>query len=79
MFYTYSLNIFLGCHKFKAFVYNLTDGELYFGMKYKDGLYPENYVRCVRVGVSSITPLTSYYEFKEEFKEIQDEVITLIE
>lgn len=37
-----------GCHKFKAFAYNFSDGELYFGVKYKDGNYPENYARCVR-------------------------------
>jgi hypothetical protein len=38
----------VGCHKFKAFAYNFSDGSLNFGVKYRDGEYPENYTRCVR-------------------------------
>lgn len=47
----------VGCHKFKAFAYNFSDGELYFGVKYKDGNYLENYARCVRT--ADDTPSTT--------------------
>ncbi len=45
----------VGCHKFKAFSYDFADGRLYFGVKFLDGDYPENYVRCVRTADSSGT------------------------
>ena len=38
----------VGCHKFKAFAYDFSDGELYFGVKFRDGDYHENFTRCVR-------------------------------
>jgi hypothetical protein len=37
-----------GCHKFKALSVDYTDGKLYFGVKFRNGEYPENYERCVR-------------------------------
>jgi hypothetical protein len=37
-----------GCHKMKAFAVDFTDGELYYGNKYRNGEYYENYVRCLR-------------------------------
>ena len=37
-----------GCHKMKAFAIDCTDGELYYGNKFRDEVYYENYVRCVR-------------------------------
>lgn len=37
-----------GCHKMKAFTMDFTDGELYYGNKYRNGVYDENFVRCVR-------------------------------
>ncbi len=49
----------VGCHKFKAFAYNFSDGELYFGVKYKDGNYPENYTRCVRTADDTPTTTTA--------------------
>jgi hypothetical protein len=49
----------VGCHKFKAFAYNFSDGELYFGVKYKDGDYPENYTRCVRTADDTPTTTTA--------------------
>ena len=39
-----------GCHKFKALSIDYSDGEMYFGVKYRDGVYGENYERCVRGG-----------------------------
>jgi hypothetical protein len=37
----------VGCHKFKALAYDFSDGKLYFGVKFKNDVYGENYVRCV--------------------------------
>jgi hypothetical protein len=37
-----------GCHKFKALSIDFTDGELYFGVKFRDGEYHEHNERCVR-------------------------------
>jgi hypothetical protein len=37
-----------GCHKIKAFAVNFTDGHLYYGTKYKNGVYDYHYVRAVR-------------------------------
>ena len=37
-----------GCHKMKAFAIDFTDGELYYGNKYRNDIYYENYSRCVR-------------------------------
>jgi hypothetical protein len=68
----------VGCHKFKAFSYDFSDGKLYFGVKFRDGVYHENYVRCVRGGDGSMAALTSSYNFNEEIKALLDEVITLI-
>lgn len=48
----------VGCHKFKAFAYDFSDGELYFAVKYKDDVYYENYTRCVRTADSSGTTTT---------------------
>jgi len=36
-----------GCHKMKAFAIDFEDGELYYGNKYRNYVYGENYVRCV--------------------------------
>ena len=49
----------VGCHKFKAFAHNFSDGELYFGVKYRNGDYPENYTRCVRTADDSPTTTTA--------------------
>jgi len=40
----------VGCHKHKAYAYDFSDGELYFGIKKVPGeeVYPEHYTRCVR-------------------------------
>jgi hypothetical protein len=45
----------VGCHKFKAFAYDFSDGELYFGIKKvrNEEVFPEHYTRCVRTAVSS--------------------------
>jgi hypothetical protein len=48
-----------GCHKFKAFAYDFSDGELYFGVKFRDDIYYENYTRCVRTADSSGTTTTT--------------------
>jgi hypothetical protein len=37
-----------GCHKMKAFSVDFTDGRLYYGNKYRNNTYYENYVRAVR-------------------------------
>ena len=37
-----------GCHKMKAFAIDFSDGELYYGNKFRNDAYDENYVRCVR-------------------------------
>ena len=37
-----------GCHKMKAFAVDFSDGELYYGNKYRNDVYDTNYVRCVR-------------------------------
>jgi hypothetical protein len=55
--YYWTSSTCVGCHKFKAFAYNFSDGELYFGVKYRDGNYPENYARCVRT--AGDTPATT--------------------
>ena len=50
-----------GCHKMKAFAVDFTDGELYYGNKYRNEVYYENYVQCVRnaeIGNSSSTTTT---------------------
>ena len=49
----------VGCHKFKAFSYNFSDGELSFGVKFRDGVYHENFTRCVRTADSSGTTTTT--------------------
>jgi hypothetical protein len=49
----------VGCHKFKAFSYDFSDGTLYFGVKYRDGVYHENFTRCVRTADSSQTTTTT--------------------
>ena len=49
----------VGCHKFKAFSYDFSDGTLYFGVKFRDGLYHENFARCVRTADSSGTTTTT--------------------
>jgi hypothetical protein len=36
------------CHYKKAFSIDFADGELYYGNKYSNQIYYENYVRCVR-------------------------------
>lgn len=46
-----------GCHKMKAFSVDFSDGELYYGNKFRDGEYYENYVRCV--GTADDTPATT--------------------
>ena len=48
-----------GCHKFKAFAYEFSDGKLYFGVKYRNDVYDENYTRCVRTADSSGTTTTT--------------------
>ena len=37
-----------GCHKMKAFAIDFTDGSLYYGNKYRNNTYYENFVRAVR-------------------------------
>ena len=37
-----------GCHRMKAFAIDFEDGELYYGNKFREDVYDENYVRCVR-------------------------------
>ena len=49
----------VGCHKFKAFAYDFSDGELYFGVKFRDDVYFENSTRCVRTADSSGTTTTT--------------------
>ena len=49
----------VGCHKFKAFSYDFSDGKLYFGVKFRDGVYHENFTRCVRTADSSQTTTTT--------------------
>jgi hypothetical protein len=49
----------VGCHKFKAFSYNFSDGELSFGVKFRDGVYHENFTRCVRTADTSQTTTTT--------------------
>jgi hypothetical protein len=51
----------VGCHKFKAFAYDFSDGRLYFGKKYdkESDTYPENFTRCVRTADSSQTTTTT--------------------
>jgi len=48
-----------GCHKMKAFAVDYTDGELYYGNKFRDEVYYENYVRCVRTADASTTTTTA--------------------
>ena len=49
----------VGCHKFKAFAYDFEDGELSFGVKFRNGDYRENSTRCVRTADSSGTTTTT--------------------
>ena len=51
----------VGCHKFKAFSYDFSDGRLYFGVKKEKDVevYRENYTRCVRTADSSGTTTTT--------------------
>jgi hypothetical protein len=49
----------VGCHKFKAFSYNFSDGELSFGVKFRDDVYHENFTRCVRTADTSQTTTTT--------------------
>ena len=44
----------VGCHKFKAFAHNFSDGRLYFGIKEN-----ESYTRCVRSADDSETTTTT--------------------
>ena len=48
-----------GCHKMKAFAVDCTDGELYYGNKFKDEVYYENYARCVRTTDAPNTTTTT--------------------
>ena len=48
-----------GCHKMKAFAVDCTDGELYYGNKFRDEVYYENYVRCVRTTDAATTTTTA--------------------
>ncbi len=48
-----------GCHKMKAFAVDFSDGELYYGNKYRNQVYYENYVRCVRTADVSGTSTTT--------------------
>ena len=48
-----------GCHKMKAFAIDFTDGELYYGNKFRDDVYYENYVRCVRTSDAPGTTTTT--------------------
>jgi hypothetical protein len=57
--YYWTSSTCVGCHKFKAFAYNFSDGALYFGVKYRDGNYPENYARCVRTAGDTPTTTTA--------------------
>ncbi len=48
-----------GCHKMKAFAVDCTDGELYYGNKFRDEVYYENYTRCVRTTDAPNTTTTT--------------------
>jgi len=48
-----------GCHKMKAFAIDFTDGEAFYGNKFRDGEYYENYVRCVRTADAAGTTTTT--------------------
>jgi hypothetical protein len=48
-----------GCHKMKAFSVDFSDGELYYGNKFRDGEYYENYVRCVKTADDTPTTTTA--------------------
>ncbi len=58
--YYWTSSTCVGCHKFKAFAIDSSDGELYFGIKFRDDQYPKNYTRCVRTSdVDATTTTTS--------------------
>jgi hypothetical protein len=44
-----------GCHKMKAFAIDFSDGEVFYGNKFRDDVYYENYVRCVRTSDAPTT------------------------
>jgi hypothetical protein len=48
-----------GCHKMKAFAIDYTDGELYYGNKFKEEVYYENFIRCVRTTDAPNTTTTT--------------------
>jgi len=47
------------CHYRKAFAIDFSDGELYYGNKYRNDVYYENYVRCVKNADASVTTTTT--------------------
>jgi len=51
-----------GCHKMKAFAADFSDGEVYYGNKFRDGEYYENYARCVRTADDTPTTTTTVSE-----------------
>jgi len=48
-----------GCHKMKAFAIDFSDGELYYANKYRNDIYDELYVRCVRTAEATFTTTTT--------------------
>ncbi len=49
-----------GCHRRKAFAEDFNTGRLYYGNKYYEGVYYENYVRCVRTSTPTVIELASF-------------------
>jgi hypothetical protein len=49
-----------GCHRRKAFAEDFSTGKLYYGNKYYEGVYYENYVRCVRTVNPTLIELSSF-------------------
>jgi hypothetical protein len=49
-----------GCHRRKAFAEDFNTGRLYYGNKYYEGVYYENYVRCVRTAEPTAIELSTF-------------------
>jgi hypothetical protein len=49
-----------GCHRRKAIAEDFNTGSLYYGNKYFEGVYYENYVRCVTNAKPTVIDLSSF-------------------
>ena len=49
-----------GCHRRKAIAEEFSTGSLYYGNKYFEGVYYENYVRCVTNAKPTVIELSSF-------------------